>query len=181
MPARPTTDTPTYDQALAFALRKHAGQVRMGGMPYVTHPIVVADTVNRWGYGADYVVTALFHDLLEDTDATEDEILEIGGERVLRAVRLLTKPENYVMQDYVDGIRSDGIARVVKAADRLHNLRSAVLAPEDFKRRYVLETLDWYMDFSSEIPDALRDLAATMDASVVELGLDYVPIESWVG
>ncbi|MGN1416783.1 MAG: hypothetical protein ACI4XF_08070, partial [Oscillospiraceae bacterium] len=51
---------------------------------------------------------------------------------------------------------------VVKAADRLHNLRSAVSADESFRRRYVIETLEWYMDFSSEIPEAVKKLNDTL-------------------
>lgn len=174
---RRTPESELYVRALAFATQKHAGQVRMGGMPYIVHPVAVADIVNRWGYGADYVVAAFFHDLLEDTDATEDEILQVGGPAVLAAVKALTKQPGYVMADYVAGVRESEVARVVKAADRLHNLHCAVLAPEDFKRRYVLETLDWYMDFSPEIPVAVRELAATMEHPVAELSLEYGPVE----
>ena len=78
----------------------------------------------------DYQLTALFHDLLEDTDATEEEIFDLGGARVLEAVRLLTKQEGYVMAEYVAGIRTNPIAFVVKAADRLHNLRTAFCTDE---------------------------------------------------
>ncbi len=179
MSAKPTADSPRYLAAIEFAAKKHAGQVRMGGMPYIVHPVAVADIVNRWGYGADYAIAAFFHDLLEDTDATEEEILELGGPAVLEAVRALSKKKGYVMADYVAGLRANDIARVVKAADRLHNLRCAVLAPEEFKRRYVLETIDWYMDLSPEIPAAVRDLAATMEHSIAELELDYQPVEGW--
>lgn len=46
-----------------------------------------------------------FHDLLEDTDATEEEIAQIGGPEVLAAVKALTKQPGYVMTDYVAGVR----------------------------------------------------------------------------
>lgn len=179
MAAKPTVDSPVYVKAIDFATKKHAGQVRMGGMPYIVHPVAVADLVNRWGYGRDYVIAAFFHDLLEDTDATEEEIEAIGGPAVLEAVKLLSKQKGYVMADYIAGIKANDIARVVKAADRLHNLRCAVLAPEDFKRRYVLETLDWYLDFSPEIAPALRDLTKTMEHKIAELSLDYAKVDDW--
>ncbi len=179
MAAKPTPDSPVYVRAIAFATEKHAGQVRMGGMPYIVHPVAVADIVNRWGYGRDYVITAFFHDLLEDTDATEEEIEAIGGPAVLEAVKLLSKQKGYVMADYIAGIKQNDIARVVKAADRLHNLRCAVLAPEDFKRRYVLETIDWYLDFSPQIAPALRDLTKTMEHKIVEMSLDYGQVDDW--
>ena len=118
-----------YAAALEYAARMHAGQVRMGGMPYIVHPVAVADIVNRWGYGEDHVIAAFFHDLLEDTEATEDEISALGGPTVLEAVRALTKEPGYAMADYVAGVKANDVARVVTAADRIHNPRCAVFAP----------------------------------------------------
>ena len=50
-----------------------------------------SDILKKEGYDIEYQIVALFHDLLEDTDATEDEIRSIAGEEVLQAVKLLTK------------------------------------------------------------------------------------------
>ena len=61
----------------------------------------------------------------------------------------------------------------VKAADRLHNLRCAVEASQDFRRRYILESIDWYMDFSPEIPKAVRALILTLDSPMYELSMEY--------
>ena len=169
-----------YDEALAFATKKHSGQMRIGGLPYITHPIAVSDIVREKGYGIDYIITGLFHDLLEDTDATEEEIEQIGGKDVLEAVKLLTKKKGYVMEDYVSGIRKNPIARAVKAADRLHNLRCAVCTDDDFKRRYVLESIDWYLDLDPEIPQAVKALAKSMEKPIKDLPLIYDPIESFI-
>ncbi len=169
-----------YDKALAYATEKHKGQTRIGGLPYITHPVAVAEIVREGGYGIDYQITALFHDLLEDTDATEQEIEAIGGKDVLTAVKLLTKQKGYVMADYVAGILSNPIAKVVKSADRLHNLRSAFCTGEDFKRRYVLETVDWYFDFSPEIREATKALAKSMQTPIRDLPLLYEPVESFM-
>ena len=151
-----------YETALSFATRKHEGQTRRGGAPYITHPVAVAEMLKEQGYGEEYQIAGLFHDLLEDTDATEQEIAEIGGERVLTAVKLLTKQKGYDMAEYIRGIRANEIAFAVKAADRLHNLRSAVCASEKFRRRYVEESRKWYMDFSEEIPKAVEALEKTL-------------------
>ena len=171
--------TAEYTCALEFATEKHKGQFRIGGEEYITHPITVAKYVRDWGYSSDYQIVALFHDLLEDTDATEDEIRNIGGNGVLEAVKLLTKQKGYIMSEYVGAIRKNEMARVVKAADRLHNLRSALVANEDFKRRYILETVDWYLGFSPEIPKAVKTLAGSLKTPLTELAFLYEPIETW--
>ena len=144
--------------ALLFAEKKHSGQKRIGGEPYITHPKADAKIISDKGYGSEYIITALFHDLLEDTDATEQEIMRLGGKRVLNSVKLLTKTDKTIMSDYISGIKSDPMAFAVKGADRLHNLMSAECADKSFKLRYIKETRLWYMDFMPEIPEALNAL-----------------------
>ena len=149
-------------RALEFATLKHKGQKRIGGDDYITHPIAVCEIVKKQGYGEDFQITALFHDLLEDTNATEKEILEYGNQNVLTAVKLLTKIKGYDMQTYIEGIKGNQIAFVVKSADRLHNLQSALVANVEFKRKYILETVEWYLDFSKEIKGAVKKLAESV-------------------
>ena len=151
-----------FADALDYATRKHAGQYRHGGEDYITHPIAVAAYLKEKDYDLAHQITALFHDLLEDTDATPAEILQLGGEEVLEAVKLLTKPINCNMADYVAGIKSNPMAKAVKTADRLHNLRCAVNSPEPFRRRYVAESKLWYADFGEEIVQATHDLEKTL-------------------
>lgn len=168
-----------YQRALDFASEKHGGQFRIGGLPYITHPVSVAQIVREKGFGLSFQITALFHDLLEDTDATEQEIEEIGGADVLTAVKLLTKQKGYRMEEYVAGVRKNEMAFAVKGADRLHNLQCAFEADEDFRRRYILETIDWYMDFAPEIPAAVKKLAESMEKRLTEYEFLYEPIENW--
>lgn len=173
------TDEERLNRALQFATKKHKGQFRVGGEEYITHPEKVAEIVKNNGYGTDFQITALFHDLLEDTDATESEILEYGNEEILKAVKLLTKEKGYVMADYVANIRKNEMAFAVKAADRLHNLQCAFVTDTEFKRRYIFETVDWYLDFSPEIPKAVKKLAESLDTPLRELPFLYTPIETW--
>lgn len=156
-----------YEKALEFAAKKHEGQYRIGGEPYITHPVAVAEIVKRWGFDTEYQITALFHDLLEDTDAKKSEILALSDEKVLEAVLLLTKVKPYSMREYVGRIKKNKLAFVVKTADRLHNLSTAFCTDEAFKRKYILETLEYYMDFSPEIQNAVKKLSASMDRPVI--------------
>ena len=166
-------------RAIEFATQKHKGQKRIGGNDYISHPIAVYEMVKKQGYGEDYQITALFHDLREDTDATEQEILEYGNQNVLNAVKLLTKEKGYDMKSYIDGIKANPIAFAVKSADRLHNLQCALVTSVEFKRKYILETVDWYLDFSKEIKLAVKTLAESLDGPISELSFLYTPIESW--
>ncbi|MDE6020953.1 MAG: HD domain-containing protein [Ruminococcus sp.] len=152
-------DYERLELAYRYAEEKHRGQYRKGGQPYISHPVAVAEIMRERGLGIDYQITALFHDLLEDTDASEEIIEQIGGKAVLKAVRLLTKTEGYIMSEYIEGIKSNPIAFAVKGADRLHNLRSAFIADMDFKKRYIRESIEWYLDFCPEIPEAVNALA----------------------
>ncbi len=173
------TEDDRFIKALEFTIIKHDSQYRKGGLPYVTHPLSVSEMLRAKGYGIDYRIAGLFHDLLEDTDATEEEILEYGGEKVLEAVKLLTKEDNYVMENYIDRIKKNEIAKAVKAADRLHNLRCAFSADENFRRKYILESLDWYMDFDKEIPLAVKALSDSLSKPMAEMSLMYDEIGSW--
>lgn len=173
------TDDERYNAAFEFAAEKHKGQFRVGGDAYITHPMAVSEIVKENGGDMNYRIAALFHDLLEDTDATEGEILSLSNPEVLTAVKLLTKQKGYVMKDYVGAIRKNDIAFAVKGADRLHNLRCAFACDEDFKRRYIFETVDWYLDFLPEIPKAVKALAQSMNTPIEELNFLYEPIETW--
>ena len=151
-----------YQAALEFATRKHAGQKRKGGEDYITHPVAVASILQAQGFDLDHQIAALFHDLLEDTDATEQEIIALGGETVLHAVKLLTKEKGYAMADYISRIKAHPMAMAVKSADRLHNLICAKHTNEAFRRKYIADTRTWYIDFSPEICQALADLEETL-------------------
>jgi (p)ppGpp synthase/HD superfamily hydrolase len=141
---------------------EEAGQFRIGGAPFIVHPIAVAEILRQDGKQVEYRVAAVLHDLLEDTDASEQEIVEIGGEDVLKAVKLVTKEKEYCMETYIAGIKTNSMAYAVKGADRLHNLQSAFCANEKFRKKYIRETLDWYMKFRPEIPEVVAELIESL-------------------
>ena len=172
-------DSESLQLALEFSKAKHEGQKRIGGDDYITHPIAVCEIVKSQGLDKNYQIAALFHDLLEDTDATEEEILKYGNQEILEAVNLLTKKKGYDMAEYISAIKQNSIAFAVKAADRLHNLQCAIITDEEFKRKYILETAHWYLGFSPEIRKAVKRLAESLKTPMAELSFLYEPIESW--
>ncbi len=133
-----------------FAREKHKNQYRKQGTAYIEHPIGVMELLKTKGYREeDYLIAALFHDLLEDTDASREEILKLSNPRVLRAVELLTKDPNYKMDEYIFNIGGNEMARVIKLADRTYNLKDARNSKDEkFIDDYIVETEKYYVDLS---------------------------------
>ena len=142
-----------------FAKIKHKGQKRKNGEDYIIHPYRVAESLIASGYGDDYIAAGLLHDVLEDTDTTEEEILKISNKKVLEAVKLLTKRKEVKSRDYIDAILNNPIAKAVKNADRIDNLKDAKKADRNFAKRYAQNTKEYYLNkFSKELDMAYEDL-----------------------
>ncbi len=136
------------EKCIDFIKEKHEGQKRKQGTPYYTHPMAVCNMLKEKGFGENYQVTGLFHDLLEDTNCTEQEILELSNEQVLEAVKLLTKTKGYIMCEYIGNISKNDIAKIVKLADRIHNLSEAEETSQEFQKKYIKETEEWFIELS---------------------------------
>jgi metal dependent phosphohydrolase, HD region len=106
------------DIALAIAKKAHAGQVDKAGVDYIQHPLYVASQVKTEQEKA----VALLHDVLEDSDITAADLLAYGlSNEVVTAVQTLTKKKGQSYQDYLEKVKSNNLARVVKLADLKHN------------------------------------------------------------
>ena len=143
---------------------KHKGQKRKQGTPYYLHPFAVADILKEKGFNEDYQAAGLLHDTLEDTNATKEEILKLTNENILETVVLVTKEQGYNMQEYYERIMNSDMARMVKLADRWHNLSESAMASCLFKQKYIKETEKWYLKmaegtcFEEEIKNELIKL-----------------------
>lgn len=152
--------------AITLASKRHEGQVRRNGTPYIYHPLTVAKMVAQAGYDEKYIITAVLHDILEDTDTTEDEIEELFGRDILAALLLVTRPEGMPEDEYVKGILKNDIASVVKNADKIHNLRDLPNTGKKgeagcnrkFAERYLAKSRKYYQGkFSKELDMALDE------------------------
>jgi (p)ppGpp synthase/HD superfamily hydrolase len=111
---------------LAYNLAKenHKGQKDRAGKDYFkSHLLTVFKFVGGTSAKTDVGITALLHDIVEDTDITIDEIREMFGNTVANAIDVLTKKSNSTEIDYgyLKKIKSNPIARIVKLADLKHN------------------------------------------------------------
>lgn len=106
---------------IPFMTAKHAGQFDRGGKPYCLHPLQV---MHNPGPDADEELQciALGHDLLEDTDTTIRELLDLGmTERVIFGIKILTKMPGQSYEEYVELVKSNLDTIRVKKADLEHN------------------------------------------------------------
>ena len=105
-------------KALKLCFKAHKNQTDKSGMPYVFHPFHLAEQMPD----ELTTVTALLHDVVEDTPYTLDDLRAMGfPEKVIGALTLLTHDPAIPYLDYVAEIRSNPIATAVKLADLRHN------------------------------------------------------------
>ena len=110
--------TPLTKRAMQLCYAAHAGQLDKSGIPYVFHPIHLAEQMQS----EDATVVALLHDVVEDTHYTLEDLHQMGyPEQVIEAIRLMTHPEGVEYPEYVAAIKENPLAREVKLADLRHN------------------------------------------------------------
>lgn len=164
-----------FEKAIEFIKQKHSGQKRKQGTPYYTHPVAVAELLKEKGFSLEYQIAGLFHDLLEDTDATIEEIINLSNKDVAEAVKLVTKIEGYIMKDYIENIKMNDMAKMVKLADRIHNLSESSSGSFEFQEKYIKETKDWFIDlakgtvFEEELNAELKKLIIYHEKQRIEL------------
>lgn len=104
-------------KAMQLAYRAHHGQSDYNGVPYIFHPIHLAEQMQE-----EITCTiALLHDVVEDTDVTLEELKEQFPAAVTDAVALMTHDKSVDYFDYVRAIRENPYAKAVKLADLAHN------------------------------------------------------------
>ena len=159
----PTADEAQLNKAYVYAMRMHGAQLRASGDPYFAHPIEVAGILTEYRLDSAAIMTALLHDVIEDTQATREDIAGLFGEEVAELVEGVTKlsrleltsehtrnAEN--LRKFILAISKDVRVLLVKLADRLHNMRTLHFIKSAAKReRIARETLDIYAPLARSI------------------------------
>ena len=105
---------------LVLATNAHAGQFDRGGKPYILHPLAVLELANSDDEEIQCICVG--HDVIEDTNTTYIDLVDAGmSERVIEAIRLLTKQPGQTLDEYKEGVFSSKDAMLVKKADLQHN------------------------------------------------------------
>ena len=172
----PNAKEDALNRAYVFAMKAHGSQKRESGDPYFSHPLEVAGILT--GYKLDWasIVTALLHDVIEDTPATLKEIEKLFGKEVTRLVDGVTKLTRIELQSdhakqaenfrkLVLAMSEDIRVLLIKLADRLHNMRTLHhVGNADKRRRIAMETMEIYAPLAErigmqEMKSELQDLS----------------------
>ena len=126
-------------KAMRIAFAAHKEQVDKTGMPYIYHPIHLAEQMET----EDEVCVALLHDVVEDTDMTLGDLRSHGfPENVLDALALLTHDDGVEYMDYIRRVKTNSLASKVKLADLRHNRNLARFDSHDWNLKQLIKYMD---------------------------------------
>ena len=167
-------DAALLKSAYDYAESMHNGQKRASGEPYFTHPCAVAEILVDLGLDTPTVAAAFLHDVVEDTPATEDDILRRFGKEVMTLVDGVTKLDKIQFRTHEEedaenfrkifvAMANDVRVIIIKLADRLHNMRSLNFLSNERQQRIAKETLEIFTPLAgrlgiSQIKCELEDL-----------------------
>ncbi len=149
-------------QAYLFGAEAHDGQSRASGEPYIYHPLAVARILAEMHMDQKSIISAILHDVIEDTRFAKDQVESRFGSEVAELVDGVSKlthiefsskaeaqAENFrkMMLAMVKDIR----VIIIKLADRLHNMRTLGIMRPDKRRRIARETLEIYSPIANRL------------------------------
>ncbi len=150
-------------KAYRFAMKMHANQKRESGEDYFTHPLQVAEILIEYKMDPVSIISALLHDVVEDTEVSIEDVKDLFGDEVAKLVDGVTKltriqwqsdkskqAENF--RKLVLAMSEDIRVLLIKLADRVHNMRTLnfVHSPEK-KRRIAQETLEIHAQLAERL------------------------------
>ena len=158
----PEADLDVIERAYIYSARVHDGQLRLSGEPYLSHPLEVAGILADMNLDAVSIAAGLLHDVIEDTHATQEEILETFGEDVSHIVSGVTKLSGLSFDNsqarQAESIRKMILAMaddlrvvLIKLSDRLHNMRTLNFHMEHKRLKIAQETLDIYAPIAARL------------------------------
>lgn len=188
---RPDADVEAIRKAYVFAAALHAGQTRLSGEPYLSHPLAVADTLASLRLDDASIVAGLLHDTVEDTHTTIEQVDEEFGEEVADIVDGVTKISLITFdskeEQQAENIRKMILAMsedirvlIVKLADRLHNMRTLDFQKPEKRVRIAQETMDIYAPLANRL--GLHRIKLELeDLSFKYIRPDaYAQIDGWI-
>lgn len=149
------------EKAYLCAQKAHDGQTRKSGEPYFIHVFATAKNLTELGMGPTVIAAGFLHDVLEDTETTEEELEKEFGTEIVGLVKGVTKlgtvkykgiernVEN--LRKFFVSMTEDLRVLVIKLADRLHNIQTLEHVRPDKQKRIALETLEVYAPLANRL------------------------------
>ena len=158
----PDADLDLIKKAYIYAYNQHLGVERKDGEPYITHPLEVAGILTQLRMDVASIAAAFLHDVVEDTNASIDEIVKLFGEEVASLVDGVTKisaiqfssKEEQTAENFrkmLIAMSKDIRVILIKLADRLHNMRTLDSMPPEKRVRIAQETMDIYAPIANRL------------------------------
>ena len=181
----PSEGLEVIEKAYRLAMEKHEGQKRKSGEPYIIHPICVAIILADLELDLESIAAGLLHDVIEDTDYTEEEMTAEFGQEITLLVDGVTKLTqiNYAadkVEMQAENLRKMFLAMakdirviLIKLADRLHNMRTMQYQPPNKQYEKSKETMDIYS------PIAQRLGISKIKIELDDLSLQYIEPEMY--
>ncbi len=149
----PKADVKVIERAYEVAERKHRGQLRRSGEPYITHPLAVTQILADLGMTPPTLCAGLLHDTIEDTDYSLEQLRGEFGDEIALLVDGVTKLDKVkygqaaqaeTTRKMVVAMARDIRVLVIKLCDRLHNMRTLRYLPPEKQQSKARETLEIY-------------------------------------
>ena len=155
-------DSKLIMKAYNYAVEKHGDQKRNSGEPYIIHPLQVAYILAGMGLDEQTICASLLHDVVEDTDATNQDLINIFGNEIAEMVSGVTKLSTVkfetLEETQVENYRKMFLAMgkdirviLIKLADRLHNMRTLKYLKRDRQLANARETLELYSPLANRL------------------------------
>lgn len=153
---------PLIERAYQVAQKAHEKQKRQTGEPYIIHPIAVASILADMKMAPEIIMSALLHDVVEDTEITREMIAAEFGEGIAGMVEGASKLKKIAREDKAEAqagnfqkmllaMAKDIRVILVKLADRLHNMRTLDSLRLEKQQRIAQETLEIYVPIAKRL------------------------------
>ncbi|MCL2620374.1 MAG: bifunctional (p)ppGpp synthetase/guanosine-3',5'-bis(diphosphate) 3'-pyrophosphohydrolase [Defluviitaleaceae bacterium] len=199
---RPSSDFTMVEKAYQLAKDAHEGQLRKSGEPYIIHPLEVAYILAELEMDRETITAGILHDVVEDTDYTHEDLIDMFGDEVahlvdgvtkLKVIRRERRKENEEgkkvktrgddkdrAEEQANNYRKMFLAMaddirvvLIKLADRVHNLRTLSAMSPESQKRIAQESLDIYA------PIAGRLGVSTLRREMEDLAFKYSDPETF--
>lgn len=122
------------EKAARIMAEAHANQKRKNdNSPFIVHPVMVALKLAKFDFQDAVIAAALVHDVLEDTDFSEEKLLKILGGEVVEIVKVVTENKSLPWEDrkklYIEAVKNGSVdVKAISICDKIHNLEDVLAA-----------------------------------------------------